>query len=332
MDVQSANLSLSVFHSSVSIDRSAQRRQPLATLSPALPARPERVRADVELTPQARQAAESETALREVLSDPRFAALVDLIERLTGEALRLFGFEPAATTAASAPADAPPPAPAASPAAATQVVRERLEAESTTVNLQGRVLTADGVEIEFSLQLQMQRYFHQLTTVAAPAAARRDPLVLNFAGHAAELLDRRFQFDLDADGRLQALPQLAAGSALLVFDRNGNGRIDDGRELFGARSGNGFAELAALDADGDGWIDAADPAFARLQLWRPGGDGGDLLSLAEAGVGALATQHIASPFELRGRGNSELGGVRATGLYLTEAGRVGSLQQIDYSV
>ncbi len=88
--------------------------------------------------------------------------------------------------------------------------------------------------------------------------------------------------------------------ALLVWDRNANGTIDTGAELFGdftpmpngTLAPNGFAALAALDANGDGVIDASDPAFTELKLWRDvSQDGrtgdGELISLADAGIVSL---------------------------------------------
>ncbi|NOU31400.1 MAG: hypothetical protein HOO96_26170 [Polyangiaceae bacterium] len=69
---------------------------------------------------------------------------------------------------------------------------------------------------------------------------------------------------------------VGSASPWLALDQNGNGRIDDGRELFGsmtilpsgAPATNGFEALRALDADHDGRITEADPAFASLLLWR----------------------------------------------------------------
>jgi hypothetical protein len=84
-------------------------------------------------------------------------------------------------------------------------------------------------------------------------------------------------FDLDADGVPETTTWTAAGSsvAFLALDRNANGTIDDGRELFGNHTlladgtvaGNGFDALAVLDANHDGRIDAADPIWSSLLLW-----------------------------------------------------------------
>ncbi len=95
---------------------------------------------------------------------------------------------------------------------------------------------------------------------------------------------------------------MAPTDGLLVRDINGNGVIDDGTELFGTstilpngtKAANGFAALAALDSNGDGKIDASDPVYAQLAVWRDlNGDGktdpGELQSLAQAGVASLRT-------------------------------------------
>jgi hypothetical protein len=57
-----------------------------------------------------------------------------------------------------------------------------------------------------------------------------------------------------------------------------------------------------------------------------------LRRLGELGIGALALAHAATPFALRGDGNSDLGLVKSTGLYLREDGGAGSFQEIDLTV
>ena len=162
---------------------------------------------------------------------------------------------------------------------------------------------------------------------------RRDPLVLNFDGTAAQLSDQRFAFDLDSDGTADNLALLAGGSGYLAIDRNANDRIDSGSELFGPATDSGFGELAALDNDRNGWIDENDAAFAALRIWTPDATGdGTLETLAQRNVGAIATGNVASPFELRGAGNSNLGAIATSGVFLTEDGRAGAVQEIDLSV
>ena len=213
----------------------------------------------------------------------------------------------------------------------TESLREH---EATSFSASGSVRTADGRNIDFTLGLTMCRdYSCERTLRQSGSVELRDPLVLNFDGGAAELTGQRFAFDLDADGSDEQLPGLAAGCAWLAFDRNADGRINDGSELFGTRSGDGFADLACLDDDGNGWVDEADSAFSSLCLWRRDEDGNDALNaLGEMRVGALYLGSAETPFALTNSENARRGYIRASGVYLREDGIVGTMQQIDLAV
>jgi hypothetical protein len=134
----------------------------------------------------------------------------------------------------------------------------------------------------------------------------RDPIILDLDGDGLETvgLASNIHFDHDGDGVLTRTGWVGKNDALLVWDRNANGTIDTGAELFGdftplpngTLAPNGFAALAALDANGDGVIDASDPAFAELKLWRDadqnGATGtGELISLLDAGIVSLNLAH-----------------------------------------
>lgn len=135
----------------------------------------------------------------------------------------------------------------------------------------------------------------ELNVSLGQAPQQVDPLVLDMAGNGFSTsgLGRPVRFDLDADGRMDSISVPTGDDALLALDRNGNGRIDDGRELFGDQHGaaNGFAELARFDDNGDGRIDAADAAdavFDQLRLLRFDAQGRQQLqTLGEAGVSAI---------------------------------------------
>jgi len=209
------------------------------------------------------------------------------------------------------------------------------ETEQTDFHAAGTVRTADGMEIGFQLDLSMRRSFRQEINLNQSAGAARqvDPLVINFGGTAAQLQSRRFLFDLAGNGQKENIPLLASGSGFLALDLNANGLIDSGKELFGAASGNGFADLARHDSDGNGWIDENDPVFAKLQVWSPDREGpGSLVGLQQKNVGALFLGKQATPFELRDSNNLSLGTVRGSGIYLDQQGVAGTLQQIDLSV
>lgn len=347
MKISSSNAELAAGHASWQrLQRRDSERAWIGTRRPDFdgwPAAPTRA----DISPAAQQAAAApdpaQAAATALRHDPRMQLLRAMLWLVFGETTPdplqpLQDPEPALDAAAPRPpaalelerasrAAAPP---AQEPAWGWERHSEqtRVAYESLSFQAQGLVRTADGREIRFELQLQLSRLEIEHSQRSERLGALKDPLVLNFDGGAAELLGQRFDFDLDADGLRDSLPGLAAGSGFLVFDRNADGQVNDGSELFGARSGAGFAELAQLDADANGWIDEADPAWQGLSVWRPGSG---LQPLSEAGVGALALAHAATPFALQGEGVA-LGQLRSTGLYLMEDGRAGTLQQLDLRV
>lgn len=127
---------------------------------------------------------------------------------------------------------------------------------------------------------------------------RGSPLVVDLAGDGLALVgrDAGVRFPL-MGGEPTAVGWLRGDGddALVAIDRDGDGAIRSGSELFGEVTGgwapHGFAALGRLDADGDGWVDARDPDYARIVLWQDDGDGqsapAELLGLPEAGIAAL---------------------------------------------
>ncbi len=271
-----------------------------------------------------------------VRNDPRLSLLIMLIEKITGRPVRWLQASdlqapPATTTGTTAAPEAPQ---RAGYGIEYDYHAEYSESESTTFAAEGVVRTADGRDIRFTLETSLSRSFSARENISLRAgdAVLKDPLMLDFAGPASSLSDLRFAFDLDADGTKEQVP-LPGGRGMLAFDRDGNGRIDDGRELFGPTTGQGFEELAALDADGNGWLDEADPAFAHLRLWRPDASGvGTLQTMKDANAGAFWLGRVDTPFSLRGADNEVLGQMRASSVYLREDGTAGTVSQVDLSV
>jgi len=205
------------------------------------------------------------------------------------------------------------------------------EAESTSFSAQGLVQTADGRQIDISVSLNMSREFIQEKQLTIKAGdALKDPLVIQFDGKAAALTQETFSFDIDADGQKDQIAFVAPGSGFLALDKNGDQQINDGKELFGTQSGNGFAELAAYDQDENGWIDENDAVYDRLRIWSKDQEGNDqLLALGQQGIGALYLGHVDTPFSLKDTENNLQGQVVASSIFLHEDGRVGTLQQLD---
>ena len=271
-----------------------------------------------------------------VEGDPKLLLIQILIEKLTGRKIKLIRVR---LDAESPDLPEPPPreAPSSQPERAGWGVRYELhetyaEKEETAFRACGIVKTADGKEIRFALDLKMSREFIQSTDVrfAAGDATLADPLVINFSGTAAQLTDQTFAFDLNADGQDEKIPFVAGGSGILVFDRNQDGKVNDGTELFGPSTGNAFAELSGYDEDGNRWIDESDTIYRNLFVWTRDADGQDSLQgLNEAGVGALYVSSVDSPFALKDSQNELRGQIVRTGVFLREDGGAGTLQQLN---
>ncbi len=280
------------------------------------------------------------------VSDPKLVILKMLIERLTGRKINLI--RPgdvqanADATAQRAGREAAAAATGNAPAQPQQVgwgVDVRVEqihqeTETTAFKATGQVITSDGRSISFDYQLQMHRELTQTSTFefqAGDAVRKVDPIALNLSGGPVALSATRSALDIDSDGTAELVALPAAGTYFLALDANGNGSIDNGSELFGPTTGNGFTELRAFDSNGNGWIDEGDAAFAVLKLWS--GPGAALKSLDEAGVGALYVGQTASTqFDLRTDGNETMGQVVSSSVYLGANGMPGALQQVDLTV
>ncbi len=207
-----------------------------------------------------------------------------------------------------------------------------MEKESTSFSTTGTVRTADGREINFGVEVNMSRsfaqYYEQNYTIAEVQVC--DPLVINLDGNIAGLSDQKFTFDLDNDGILDNISRLNQGSGYLALDRNGDGVINDGSELFGTRSGDGFKDLAQYDQDGNGWIDEDDEIFDKLLIWTQDEDGNDVLyHLKDLGMGAICLESVSTNFTLNGANNTTNGYIRQTGVFLYENGEAGTVQHLD---
>ncbi|MCG6537659.1 MAG: C40 family peptidase, partial [Syntrophales bacterium LBB04] len=173
------------------------------------------------------------------------------------------------------------------------------------------------------------------TKARGAASPPLDPLILDLDGDGIETVasTNGAYFDHDGNGFAERTGWTSAHDGLLVMDRNGDGIINNGGELFGDQTilHNGrmatdsFQALSDLDDNGDGRIDTNDTAFSQLKIWQDrDGDGyssaDELKTLAEMGINALNTTHgITNTPD--GHGNTQI----QAGTYIKTDGTTGQM-------
>ena len=164
-----------------------------------------------------------------------------------------------------------------------------------------------GNEIYDWLHPDSARLIADLQSKFQQAGVTVSPLILDLDGDGVETIGKSAGIHFDHDGNHFAETTGWAGKddGLLVWDRNGNTKIDDGSELFGDQTkladgcsaANGFAALAELDSNYDGVVDALDANFTHLRVWKDADSNatvsdGELLGLDEAGVQSIKVAYI----------------------------------------
>lgn len=208
------------------------------------------------------------------------------------------------------------------------------ENESIQYNSGGTVTTSDGKTLLFSTEFSMARSFYEQNRVNIRLgnAVMVDPLMMVMRGGKPTLSRDKVSFDLDSDGSAEEIVFAADGSGFLALDRNGDGIINDGTELFGPLSGDGFKELRVFDMDRNDWIDESDEVFSRLSLLSLSDNGEKtLVKLADVGVGAIYLDEISTPFEFKEEADT-FGAMRSSSVFLREDGSAGTIHHVDLSL
>ncbi|MBP5954022.1 calcium-binding protein [Pseudomonas sp. P42] len=138
---------------------------------------------------------------------------------------------------------------------------------------------------------------------------RVDPLTLDLDNDGIETIssNQGITFDFDGDGIKTGTGWVSGDDGFLVLDKNGNGLIDSGKELFGGdtiktdgtKAKNGFEALNELDINGDGVFDAKDQSFSEVRVWQDKNRDGvsqssELSSLDELGIESINVKSIES--------------------------------------
>ena len=164
-----------------------------------------------------------------------------------------------------------------------------------------------------------------------------DPLVINFdkdVNPFENLSSLKFEFDLDNDGKDDLIPLLKDGAGFLALDKNGNGKIDNGTELFGPQSGNGFNDLSKYDFDKNNWIDENDKIFDKLKIWQIDETGSNkLVSLLDMNVGAIYLGDVQSGFKYQSTIDKTEAIQQSNGIFVKEDGSgAGVVSSLDIAV
>jgi hypothetical protein len=201
--------------------------------------------------------------------------------------------------------------------------------------------TGLGEGLQSDLLGRIQSLADRLHDLFGHAQDTVSPLILDLDGDGVETvsIQQGVLFDHDGNGLAERTGWAGKDDGLLVWDRNGNGQIDSGRELFGNNAalsgggfaGSGFAALADLDGNHDGRIDIADGLFSQLRVWKDTDsdghvDAGELLTLDSAGVQSLSASFIDSTV-VDANANEH----RQRGQYTTTGGATRALDDVWFS-
>jgi hypothetical protein len=281
----------------------------------------------------------------EFLSDVKSQIIIDMIEAMTGKKIQFLKLSdiqnaegsPESSEAPQNPEQGQPPPQLEGWGIDYRYKETHYSKEGVSFAASGSVKTTDGKSIEFNVSLEISRESYEELSVSLKAGdALKDPLVIDLTGNGVGFTGAKFEFDIDVNGANELISAPKPGTGFLAYDRNGNGIVDNGSELFGPLSGKGFSELKQLDEDKNGWIDENDSAYKSLKIWQKTDDGADQVStLLESGIGAIYAGSAQTEFTITGdNGKNSLVAaiVRETGIYLRENGGAGVIHELDLVV
>lgn len=313
----------------------SQTRQTLATaaLSSQNPAQNSSAEAPTESTTSTEQnedkqrfnALQTVGAVKRILDQLSSGKLLSWIDGTSMEKIQAQVAEQnqnsGAVPSASVPASAP----------AMQVTEWSYRYQELNANFSGELSMADGSSFSWSFELAMREEQYSFRTFTAEQL--KDPLIISLGGTAAELKSKGTAFDFYGNGDVYQLPDLGKGQYYLMQDLNNNQHLDSGLELFGPKTGQGFSELAELDDNQNGFIEASDSQWQHLNLWsRQQG----IQSLQQANIAAISAQSVATSFGLYDS-DALLGRIARSGIFLSQQSPlstlgVGLVQQVDLNI
>lgn len=201
------------------------------------------------------------------------------------------------------------------------------------------IIKTNSKDIEIDLKLSYSKEFYEKHSenIQFENISFLDPLVINYDGNINALdnisEEMTFMFDLNSNGKKENIPLLKSGNGFLAIDKNNNGKIDDGSELFGPQTNFGFEELRAYDNDNNSWIDENDEVFKDLSIWSKSEGGEDkLIALGQSGIGALYLNDVSSELNYNNSVNNSLAQLKSSSIYIKNDGTAGLLSSLDFIV
>ncbi len=215
------------------------------------------------------------------------------------------------------------------------LVTERVvEQQSLSYQMQAQ-LSIDKQEISIEYQLDLSSNYTRINSFKSSAAALKDPLIIQFGNQSLGNIKEKVQFDVNNDSQMNSLPVFSGDVGYLVFDKNNNQKVDNGSELFGPNTGNGFAELATLDSNNNGFFDPQDQNFQQVFIWQPSTksrEDNNLISLSQAGITAIYLTPINTPFNFRDNNGEVSAQLRQSSFAIKENKQALGVHQLDLQI
>ncbi|ADG92260.1 conserved hypothetical protein [Arcobacter nitrofigilis DSM 7299] len=217
-----------------------------------------------------------------------------------------------------------------------ETTHEYYRSDSISFSSQATIKTKDkDINIDLDLSYSREFYEKHSETLKFEETHFLDPLVIQYdcASSAFDSISDKmcFNFDINSDKDEKELPLLKDGNGFLVLDKDENGTIDNGSELFGPSSNDGFGELSEYDSDGNNWIDENDPIFDKLQIWTKNESGEDkLIALGQTGIGAIYLNDAKAGMAYNKSVNESLAYLKSNSIFLREDGTAGIISSMDF--
>jgi len=191
------------------------------------------------------------------------------------------------------------------------------------------------IEIDLNVSYSKEFYEKHQEKIEFSEVSYIDPIVIQYSKEASSLdfleEELTFYFDLDSNGEKDEIAKLKEGNGFLVLDKDKNGTIDNGSELFGPSTNDGFEELRVYDSDKNGWIDENDSIFKDLKIWTKDSNGDDkLFALGDSEIGAIYLKDANTDIDINKSVKDPLAHLKSTSFFVREDGSAGLLSSFDF--